>query len=409
MARHVSVILMAICLYVALNLIYSDVPPSVPTSEPQPAQGIDAALSTIKSVSREGEGNESASKAWQSLIQAGMPAFFPTLSAMKDASAVATNWLRTAVETIAERETQAGRPLPSDQLADFVRDSAQSPHARRLAFELLTQQRPESRNDLLPGLINDPNLDLRRDAIAFRWAKLDAEGKKKASDYRELFDAARDKDQVEALAKILTELGEKPSITEHFGYVTHWKLIGPFDSTDNKGFEVAYPPETTVDLAARHVGKNGLELSWVPFVTTDRYATVDLNKGLGKHKFAAGYAFARIQSDRELPTEIRIASQNAIKIFLNGQPVFQREEYHHGTRMDQHIGRGILKPGVNELLVKICQNNQDQDWAQAWAIQCRLCDATGGALPVTQDAGGGTFVRLGFTPRPMEPEPKKKR
>ena len=44
-------------------------------------------------------------------------------------------------------------------------------------------------------------------------------------------------------------------------------------------------------------------------------------------------------------------------------------------------GRGVLKQGRNEILVKICQNEQNDNWAQSWGFQLRICDALGGAVP----------------------------
>ena len=78
--------------------------------------------------------------------------------------------------------------------------------------------------------------------------------------------------------------------------------------------------------------------------------------------------------------------------------------------MDQHVGRGRLRAGDNTVLVKVCQNDQDQAWAQEWPFQCRLCDATGGALPLTQAvaaADGKKAVKLGFSPVFVEPKEKK--
>ena len=51
--------------------------------------------------------------------------------------------------------------------------------------------------------------------------------------------------------------------------------------------------------------------------------------------------------------------------------------------MDQHVGRGVLKAGRNAILVKLCQNEQTEAWAQEWSFQLRVCDAIGGAVPVT--------------------------
>ena len=91
-----------------------------------------------------------------------------------------------------------------------------------------------------------------------------------------------------------------------------------------------------------------------------------------------------IDSDKEQPVEIRCGCINGLKVFLNGKEVFAREEYHHGMRFDQYVGKGTLKPGKNEVLVKVVQNDQKEPWAQVWQFQLRMCDATGGALPVKE-------------------------
>jgi len=70
-----------------------------------------------------------------------------------------------------------------------------------------------------------------------------------------------------------------------------------------------------------------------------------------------------------------------VKLYLNGKEIFFREEYHHGDRFDGMVGKGTLKAGRNEILVKVCQNEQKEDWAQTWQFQLRLCDAIGGAVP----------------------------
>jgi hypothetical protein len=42
-----------------------------------------------------------------------------------------------------------------------------------------------------------------------------------------------------------------------------------------------------------------------------------------------------------------------------------------------------LKAGRNEILIKVCQNEQTDAWAQKWSFQLRVCDALGGAVPLT--------------------------
>jgi hypothetical protein len=109
---------------------------------------------------------------------------------------------------------------------------------------------------------------------------------------------------------------------------------------------------------------------------------VNLNTALGKTKGATAYAFAVVESAEERPVEVRAGCITALKIYLNGKEIFFRDEYHHGMSVDQHIGKGTLKAGRNEILLKICQNEQTEPWAQDWQFQVRLCDNLGGAIPV---------------------------
>ena len=85
----------------------------------------------------------------------------------------AANWLRTAVDAIAEGEKAAGKPLPADKLEAFAKDTTHAPAARRLAYELLVAQDPAAKDRLLPGFLNDISPDLRRDAIARQLAILE--------------------------------------------------------------------------------------------------------------------------------------------------------------------------------------------------------------------------------------------
>jgi hypothetical protein len=89
-----------------------------------------------------------------------------------------------------------------------------------------------------------------------------------------------------------------------------------------------------------------------------------------------------LETDKELPVEIRYGCINASKLFLNGKLVFAREEYHHGENFDQYVAKVALKPGKNRLLLKVCQNDQKEPYAQVWQFKLRVCDPTGGPVPV---------------------------
>ena len=52
--------------------------------------------------------------------------------------------------------------------------------------------------------------------------------------------------------------------------------------------------------------------------------------------------------------------------------------------IDQYIATGALNEGKNTILLKICQNEQTEAWAQNWQFQLRVCDAVGTAI-LSQD------------------------
>ena len=187
-------------------------------------------------------------------------------------------WLRAAVDTIADR----GGKLPQQALLDFIADQKQEPRARRLAFELIQKSNPKLADKLIPGLINDPSVELRRDAVAHvleaGTAKQTAKQTQAAvKDFRKALDAARDIDQIQAATTALRQLNEKVDLPRHFGFLMHWNVIGPFDNTERKGFATVFPPEKKIDLSATYEGKSG-KVEWSEFITADEYGMVDINK-----------------------------------------------------------------------------------------------------------------------------------
>jgi hypothetical protein len=174
----------------------------------------------------------------------------------------------------------------------------------------------------------------------------------------------------------LRALGKSPDLPRLLGFLMKWKVIGPFDSTEGKGFGAAYPPEERIDLDAQEDGKSG-KVRWLDLETTDEHGAVSMNKPFGALKGAAAYALAEFFSDDDRFAELRLGSENAWKLWLNGQYLFGQDEYHRNKTMDQFIMRARLQKGRNLILVKVCQNEQTEDWAGDWDFQLRICDAVG--------------------------------
>ncbi len=223
-------------------------------------------------------------------------------------------------------------------------------------------------------MLQDPCSELRRDAVARVIDQCSAaEGERRQSArqaFQRALTGACDKDQVDAIAAALEKLGAKVDLQAHFGVVRSWQVIAPFEHTHQSGWDTAYPPEAGVDLAKTYKGKDGKEAKWVTVRTKDPNGVVDLNKELGKMKGTIAYAYAIIDSPSERLVELRAGSANGMKIFLNGKAIFAREEYHHGNGQDQYAARGTLKAGKNEILLKVCQNEQTENWRRRGDTSC---------------------------------------
>jgi hypothetical protein len=340
-----------------------------------------ASVQTIRAVGPEGRGNGEAAAAWKQLAAADAASLPTILAAMDGANELAVNWLRAAVDSITSRELAAGNKLPVAALERFLADTQHSPRARRLAYELIARADSAKAQSLIAGLQDDPSTELRRDAIQRQVdaaAALAKAGKTNdaVAQYHTAIKSARDADQVEDIAKELKKLGSPVSLPSVFGWVTDWKVIGPFDNKDRAGFEKVFPPEQGIDLNTEYDGLNA-KVKWQDYKATDDYGKVDLNKPCGALKEVTGYAFTEFYADKARPVELRLGCKNGWKVWLNGKYLFGRDEYHRGAEIDQYRLAGELKPGRNIILVKLTQNEQKEDWTKEWEFQMRITDALG--------------------------------
>jgi len=350
-----------------------------------PPADIVQAIATIRAVGAEGRGNAEASVAWKTLAACDVSHLTTLLAAMDGTDELIANWFRAAVDTVVSREQARGGKLPVDGLVRFLAERGHNPRARRLAFELLARVEPASAEKMLAGMLDDPSLELRRDAVQRvlnAAATAMAAGKKPeaVAHYQKALRAARDVDQIQEVAKRLRELGETVDLPKLFGFLTHWKVIGPFDNTEGKGFATVFPPEKQIDLAAEYEGKQG-KVRWTDHQTAHELGMVNINSICGQLKGVLAYAYTEFNADTARPAELRLGTKNAWKVWLNGQRLFEREEYHRGMQMDQYRLPARLRPGRNTILVKICQNELVEKWTVEWEFQLRVCDLLGAAIP----------------------------
>ena len=309
---------------------------------------VEPLLATLKRTAP-GDGSQAAAAAaWRQLAQADAGQLPTILAALDDAGPLATNWIRTAAEAIVER-THSASALPRAELRRFLLDRRHAAAGRRFAYETLLAGDPTLADRVLPTMLDDPSLELRRDAVDRVLDAADLLGEK---------DAAKRNMRSRSMprATSIKSAGRPTSSTTSAArsilpgilvLSLRWKVIGPFDNRNRLGYATIYPPERigaehAPDFTAIYPGKDE-QVGWRDFATQDQYGQVDINQTLGRKLEAVAYAAAEFRAANAADVELRVGTENACRVWLNGQMLLESPAYHSLPVMDQFIGRGKLR------------------------------------------------------------------
>lgn len=297
------------------------------------------------------------------------------LNQMNRENPLAANWLRMTAQAVSQVH-----PPQSSTLRQMVLDTKADDLARLAAFDLLQKQVPGEAEGLAPGFRTDACLPLRRISIEHQLAEWEgAENAPTVAMLEALLTDARDIDQVDRILQLLGKAGKEISRNDYLGFVLDWKIIGPFDNTDGKGFAKAFPVEdqlTSPDFSNTWPGKEG-DVQWKSITSEDRKGFVDVNQLLAKHNGACVYLATNIKVAQPETVQLGMGTYNAIKTWCNGKQVMEFEVYHTNEMVDQYTATVDLKPGDNWIVIKLCQNEQRESWAQNWRFLFRVTDLTG--------------------------------
>ena len=337
-------------------------------------------IDALTKVGAKGAGNEKAVQAWPAVQTLNASSVPKLLKAMNKANDLGDNWIRSAISEILGRDKT---DFPDKQILAYLKDDQNTGSSRKLAFEIILKHKPNIAQSLTPKFIDDREPTLRRLAVE-RLLESARKAEKKPEKANALFEKVlskgREVDQIKEAKEALEKAGQKVNIQTLMGFLTKWSTIGPFDNTGREGFGTEYPPEKKIDLQASYPGKNE-KAQWSTFSTSDPFGMLNVNLQYGEIKEVLAYAHTTFKSDSARPAQFRIGSKNAWKLWLNGELLFARDEYHRGgTRVDQFIIDGDLLKGANEILVKVCQNEQTQAWTKQWEFCLRVTDPSGAAL-----------------------------
>jgi hypothetical protein len=358
------------------------------------AQADGGVESDLRSVLKQGRGTAEGRAAWLRVANAGPEALPNVLKAMDTSDTVAANWLRTAFDTIVDRELKSGGTrIDTDSLLAVVKNVKYQGRVRRLALELVDRLKPGTSAKLYPGWLQDP--EFRYEAVALSLDNGAQLAKQKRADeagvlFRTAFDASRDVLQARAAAARLAEFGQTVSVAQHLGFLMDWQLVGPFDGKGQKGPQLTYPPEKGINLNAEYGGQNG-KVRWKPYRAREpaptsgarHQALVNLceKDALGNADDAVAFAYTEFLATAQ-EAEFRGAADDNFTVYVNGLRAFHFEEWRNGVRHDRHRFKVKLREGKNTVLVKICQSAAPNPEPN-WEFFLRVVDSTGKGIPFT--------------------------
>jgi len=167
------------------------------------------------------------------------------------------------------------------------------------------------------------------------------------------------------------------------GFVTDWRVIGPFENEKGGGFRVAYPPETEIDFDAVYKGKKH-PVRWRAVPVDPPDGVIDLDAMLRPNEECIAYAVTFVRSGERRPVELRIAADDGYEMWLNGAKLASRE-VERACFFDQDVVQGTLEAGWNRILVKVA------DMQIAWEFSLRITTPLGEVLVPGEDIEVSSF------------------
>ena len=129
-------------------------------------------------------------------------------------------------------------------------------------------------------------------------------------------------------------------------------IIGPFDNTENKGFNASYPPEKEIMFNASYQGLNQ-KVKWQK-VKPALSGKLSFANYLGTMNDVVVYAVTKVWSPDERKVSMLLGSDDGAIVWLNNNNVYSVNMVRGAIKDDDEV-IVELKKGWNDLLVKVSQ------------------------------------------------------
>jgi tetratricopeptide (TPR) repeat protein len=160
---------------------------------------------------------------------------------------------------------------------------------------------------------------------------------------------------------------------DELGYISQWRIVGPFDNEGKAGFAREYEPErlrmAPFDLTARFEGRER-EVGWREYPQVGHYGYISFDAVHRPDTNVCSYAETFVVSDNAQPLSLWLGGGGAIAAWWNGVEVL-RDDHYRQPDPDRFAVVVGAHQGPNRLLVKACAAES------TWGFYARVGNAQG--------------------------------
>lgn len=176
-----------------------------------------------------------------------------------------------------------------------------------------------------------------------------------------------------AVEKLRPLGGDTQAIAQRRGFVTQWKLLGPFPNPDGKAFGQSFFNEEagilpdTLEWEGKSYRRQDVSTDNIP-------AIINLRDHYAQREHVAAYGYAELSVPAETPAVLLIGSDDGCEVWLNGKKV-HAVGAPRALRVDGDRIEVVLQSGTNRVLIKSLQG------VSHWGFCVRITDRDGKPLP----------------------------
>ena len=162
--------------------------------------------------------------------------------------------------------------------------------------------------------------------------------------------------------------------SEQLGFLTRFRVVGPFDNEGKSGFETETPPEAqkmlAPDLQASFPGKER-PVRWRELPDVAQRGYVSFAAVMRPRENVCALAETFVFSEKAQALTLWIGSAGANKVYWNGAEVL-RDAAYRSASPDRSVAVVAARKGSNRVLAKVCVAQ-----GGTWGFYLRVGDARG--------------------------------